>query len=286
MLYSVLMSVYKNEKVPFFREAVNSVLNQTERPEQIVLVRDGEVYEELQAAIDAYVSEYSDIFTYVPLEDNRGLGNALRVGLFECRNELVGRMDTDDICLPDRFEQQIRFFEEHPDVDVVGGNISEFLQSPDHIVDYRIVAENHEGIVRDLKTRSPMNHVTVMFKKSTLLAVNSYEPFDRFEDWYLWVKLYLHGARFANLPAVLVNVRILDMARRRCGWSYYRGFVRLLNFMRENKVIGRWNKFKNRIVRFVGYVVMPNKLREWAYKRLLRKKNFAVEKCAEEMQRV
>ena len=89
MLYSVLMSVYKNEKVPFFREAVDSVLNQTERPEQIVLVRDGEVYEELQAAIDAYISEYPDIFTYVPLEVNGGLGNALRVGLLECRNELL-----------------------------------------------------------------------------------------------------------------------------------------------------------------------------------------------------
>lgn len=273
MLYSVLMSVYKNEKVPFFREAVDSVLNQTERPEQIVLVRDGEVYEELQAAIDAYISEYPDIFTYVPLEVNGGLGNALRVGLLECRNELVGRMDTDDICLPDRFEQQLRFLEEHPDVDIVGGNISEFFQSPEHIVDYRIVPEQHDDIITYLKSRSPMNHMTVMFKKSTLLAANSYEPFYLFEDWYLWVKLYLHGARFANLASVLVNVRVLDMAKRRGGMKYYKSCLKLLKFMKANKVIGTFAYLKTAAVRFIGYVLMPNKLREWAYKKLLRKKN-------------
>ena len=277
MLYSVLMSVYKNEKVPFFREAVDSVLNQTERPDQIVLVRDGEVYEELQAAIDSYVSEYPEIFTYVPLEVNGGLGNALRVGLLECRNEFVGRMDTDDICLPDRFEQQLRFFEEHPDVDIVGGNISEFCQSPEHIVDYRIVPEAHDDIVKYLKSRSPMNHVTVMFKKSTLLAANSYESFYLFEDWYLWTKLYLNGARFANLSAVLVNVRVLEMANRRGGMKYYKSCVKLLKFMKANKVIGTFAYLKTSAVRFIGYVLMPSKLREWAYKKLLREKQLAGE---------
>ena len=277
MLYSVLMSVYKNEKVPFFREAVDSVLNQTERPDQIVLVRDGEVYEELQAAIDSYVAEYPDIFTYVPLEVNGGIGNALRVGLLECRNELVGRMDTDDICLPDRFEQQLRFMEEHPDVDIVGGNISEFFQSPEHIVDYRIVPERHDEIIQYLKRRSPMNHMTVMFKRSTLLAANSYESFYLFEDWYLWVKLYLRGARFANLPTVLVNVRVLEMAKRRGGMKYYKSCVKLLKFMKENKVIGTFAYLKTKTVRFIGYVLLPSKLREWAYKKLLRKKTNVAE---------
>ena len=107
MKFSVLISVYKNEKVEYFCQAIDSLFNQTAVPDQIVLVRDGEVYKELQEAIDGYVCKYSEVFTYVPLEKNGGLGNALRCGLSYCRNELVARMDSDDISLKDRFEKQL-----------------------------------------------------------------------------------------------------------------------------------------------------------------------------------
>lgn len=273
MNYSVLMSVYKNEKVEYFIEALESLLNQTIQPEQIVLVRDGGVYEDLQNTIDAYVSKYPEIFTYVPLEQNGGLGNALRHGLTYCRNELVGRMDTDDISVPDRFERQLAFMAEHPEVDIMGGNISEFTNVPTEIVDYRIVPESHEDICQYLKSRSPFNHVTVMFKKSALEKVNSYESFYLFEDWYLWVKMYLAGAKFANINVVLVNVRVFDMANRRGGMKYYRSCVRLLKFMKQNRVIGLGKYLKTCFVRFCGYVLLPNKLREWAYKKFLRNKN-------------
>lgn len=272
MNYSVLMSVYKNEKVEFFIQAVDSLLNQTVMPEQIVLVRDGGVYEELQDTIDKYVSNYPNLFTYLPLEENGGLGNALRYGLTYCRNELVGRMDTDDISVPNRFELQLEFMENNPDVDIVGGNISEFANDPTEIVDYRIVPESHEDIVEYLKSRSPFNHVTVMFKKSALEKVNSYESFYLFEDWYLWVKMHLSGAKFANINAILVNVRISEMANRRGGMKYYSSCVKLLKYMRKNRVIGFWKYLKTCMVRFCGYVLLPNKIREWAYKKFLRNK--------------
>ena len=275
--YSVLMSVYKNEKVAFFQQAVDSLLQQTVPPEQIVLVRDGAVYEELQAAIDQYVNRYPEIFTYLPLEQNGGLGNALRHGLKDCRNELVGRMDTDDISVPDRFERQLTFMKDHPDVDIVGGNISEFVNTPEQVVDYRIVPEGHEEIAAYLKNRSPFNHVTVMFKKSALEKVNSYESFYLFEDWYLWVKLYLAGARFANINRILVNVRISDMANRRGGMKYYRSCVRLLKYMKANRVIGFGEYLKICVVRFCGYVLLPSKMREWAYKKFLRNGEYSEE---------
>ena len=92
-----------------------------------------------------------------------------------------------------------------------------------------------------------------------------------FEDWYLWVKMYLSGAKFANLNAILVNVRVFDMANRRGGMKYYRSCVKLLKFMKTNRVIGFFKYVKTCAVRFVGYVLMPSKMREWAYKKFLRK---------------
>lgn len=284
MKYSVLMSVYKNEKVEYFIQAVDSLLNQTIPPEQIVLVRDGSVYEELQNAIDGYVNNYPDVFTYLPLEQNGGLGNALRYGLTYCRNELIGRMDTDDISVSNRFEKQLEFMKNNPDVDIVGGNISEFTNEPTKIVDYRIVPQTHEDICLYLKSRSPFNHVAVMFKKSALEKAGSYESFYLFEDWYLWVKMYLSGAKFANINVVLVNVRISDMANRRGSLKYYRSCVKLLNYMKKNHVIGLGKYAKTCVVRFCGYVLLPSKMREWAYKKFLRNNQHSEEsKTAEKI---
>ena len=155
MQFSVLMSVYNKEKVECFIEALDSVINQTVPPSQIVLVRDGVVPQELQATINKYLEEYSELFTYVPLEENGGLGKALRLGLRYCKYELVARMDTDDICLPERFEEQIAFLQDNPDVDIVGGDISEFSDSPDKVIDFRLVPKTHEEIVKCLKKRCP-----------------------------------------------------------------------------------------------------------------------------------
>lgn len=275
MKFSVLMSVYKNEKVEYFIQAVESLLNQTVVPEQIVLVRDGVVYEELQNTIDNYINNHPDLFTYLPLEENGGLGNALRHGLTYCRNELVARMDTDDIAVPDRFKKQLDFMTANPDVDIVGGNISEFVDNPSELVDYRIVPESHEEISLYLKSRSPFNHVTVLFKKAAVEKANSYESFYLLEDWYLWIRMYLSGAKFANINETLVNVRISDMASRRSGIKYYRSCAKLFKFMKKNHIIGFGKYIKLCIIRFCGIVLLPNKMREWAYKKFLRKKQHA-----------
>jgi hypothetical protein len=182
------------------------------------------------------------------------------------------------ISVPDRFEKQLEFMKSNPDIDVMGGNIAEFINTPDEIVDYKIVPRAHEDIVLYLKNRNPINHVTVMFKKSSVEKVGSYEPFYLFEDWYLWVKLYLSGAKFANINAVLVNVRISDMANRRGGMKYYRSCVKLLTYMRKNGVIGMGQYIKTCGVRFCGYVLLPNKMREWAYKKFLRNNQHTEEK--------
>lgn len=272
MQFSVLMSVYKNDKAEYFKEAVESILNQTVPPAEIVLVRDGPVGEDLQNIIDKIVSDYPDIFIYVPLEENGGLGNALKLGLENCSYEIVARMDSDDISLNDRFEKQIKFLLDNPDVDIVGGNIAEFTDFPDNIIDYRNVPEKHEEIKDYLKKRNPFNHMTVMFKKSSVLNAGGYESFYLFEDYYLWVKMYLNGATFANLNMVLVNARISQMAKRRGGIKYYKSCKKLLKFMRNNGILSKKEYRKAKFIRFLGYVLLPDSLRKFAYKKYLRDK--------------
>ena len=278
MKYSVLMSVYKNEKVEYFIEAVESLLSQTLPPDEIVLVRDGAVYEELQSTIDKYVGEYPSLFTYLPLEENGGLGAALGYGLTHARNELVGRMDTDDICVPNRYEMQIALFENDPSLDLVSGNIAEFSDSVENIQDYRVLPTTHEEIVEMLKSRSPFNHQTVMFKKESVLKAGNYESFYLFEDWYLWVRMYLSGCKFANINEVLCYARTTEMHARRGGMKYYKSCKKLLKYMKQNKLIGTFKYLKMSTVRFIGYVLLPNKLRALAYKKLLRKKTNNLEK--------
>ena len=270
MKFSVLMSVYKNEKVEFFKQAMDSVLSQTLPLEEIVLIRDGIVYKELQTAIDEYISKYPELFTYIPLEENKGLGNALKIGVERARNELIARMDTDDICVPDRFEKQIRFMEENPQVDIVGANIAEFMETPEKIIDYRIVPSTHDEILKFVKKRSPFNHMTVVFRKQSILNAGNYQSFYLFEDWYLWLRMYLSDCKFANIEEVLVYARVSEMAARRGGLKYYKSCKKLLKFMSKNKIIGWFGYLKARIIRFCGYVIIPNKLRAWCYKKFLR----------------
>lgn len=271
MKFSVLMSVYKNENPEFFKAALDSTVNQSCMPDEIVLVRDGEVPKELQGVIDEYISRYPKMLTYIPLAENKGLGNALMIGLEKSRNEIVARMDSDDICSVDRFKKQLEFLENNPDVDIVGGNISEFFGSPDKIIQYRTVFQSHDEIANDLKNRSPFNHQTVMFKKEAVMKAGNYQDFYLFEDWYLWVRMYLAGCRFANINDVLCNVRIVSMSARRGGMKYYKSCKRLLKFMKQNGMLGFFKYTKIKTVRFIGYVLLPNKLRAFMYKKLLRK---------------
>ena len=271
MNFSVLMSVYKNENPEYFLTAVDSVMNQSSKPEQIVLIRDGQVPDALSDAINTVLDKYQGVITYIPLEENGGLGNALYIGLEHCKNDLVARMDTDDIAEYERFSKQLECFREDETLDMCGGDIAEFTDSVDNTVSYRTVPKSNEEIRRHIKKRNPFNHMTVMFKKQAVLSAGSYQPFYLFEDWYLWLRLYLNGAKFKNVDGILCRVRISGMASRRGGYKYFKSCKKLLKFMRKNKIIGYFSYLKSLIVRFCGYVLIPNKLRAYAYKKLLRK---------------
>lgn len=201
------------------------------------------------------------------LETNQGHGNARRISLENCSNELVALMDADDISLNNRFENQLNAFMSDKKIDIVGGQITEFVDSPDNIVGKRLVPEKDKEIKDYMKKRCPMNQVSVMFKKSFYEKVGGYIDWFCEEDYYLWIRMAEANGKFKNVPEILVNVRIgNEMSSRRGGWKYFLSEARLQNYMLKKKIISFPRYVYNVILRFGGEVVLTNKIRMKLFK--------------------
>jgi glycosyltransferase involved in cell wall biosynthesis len=234
------MSVYKEETPLFLKESIQSVFKQSLIPSEVVLVKDGPLTSELNDVVEDFQNKHSSVMKIVSLKENVGLGKALSLGLLECSSEYVARMDSDDICDERRFELQYNFMIEHPGIDIVGANISEFKDSWDMQVSERIVHENHEDIMKTMKYRSDLNHVTVMFKKSAVISSGNYQDF-KIEDYQLWINMIINGCKFHNLKEKLVYVRVgNDMIGRRSGFKYFKFEYKLLKQFYAFKLISIW----------------------------------------------
>lgn len=220
--FSVLIPVYYKENPLFFEQALDSILNQTLLPDEIVIVKDGPLTEDLDFIVKKYILKYPKLFNIIALEKNVGLGDALSIGILNCNNEIIARMDSDDIARSDRFEKQIKYLKEHPDIDVLGSWISEFEDIPENIISYRQLPVDHDEIYRFGQFRCPINHMTVMYKKDAVIKAGNYQTFKNIEDYYLWGRMLINGAKFANLPECLVNVRAGNaMFKRRANLTYF-----------------------------------------------------------------
>ncbi|CAA6809759.1 MAG: Glycosyl transferase family 2 [uncultured Campylobacterales bacterium] len=238
MKFSLLISIYHKENSLYFDEAMLSIQNQTIQPNQIVLVEDGILTDSLYLIIDKYKNIFKDKLTIVKLPKNKGLGTALNIGMQECIYNLIARMDTDDIALPNRFEKQIEIFK-NSDIDICSSWISEFVDTPHNIISYRKLPSSHSDIIKFAKKRSPINHPAVMYKKEAVQKAGEYKKMLGFEDYYLWVRMILAGSKFYNIEEPLVNMRINNQIQRRRGFKYalneiklYKEFLNLgfLNF--------------------------------------------------------
>lgn len=265
--YSVLMSLYIKEKPEYLDLAIKSMVKQTLKPDEIVIVKDGPITDELQSVLDKYTNAYPDLFNIVGYEKNRGLGLALNFGLEHCRNELVARMDTDDISKTDRCEKQVEAFREHPETDIIGGDITEFIGSESNIVGKRVVPQTNEEIREYMKKRCAFNHMSVMYKKSAVQAAGGYQDWFWNEDYYLWIRMWLNGAVFANTGTVLVNVRTgKEMYQRRGGKKYFDSEKGLQDYMLEHKMINRITYIENVAKRFIVQKMLPNSIRGWVFR--------------------
>lgn len=269
MNFSVSMCVYGKDNPVCFKQAVDSILDQTVMPSEVVLVVDGPVPDELGNIIKNY--EVNPIFKVLRLSQNRGHGIARRTGLENCSNDLVALMDADDLSVKNRFELQLQEFKKSPNLDIVGGYISEFIDSPQNVVGKRIVPLYDAEIKEYLKKRCPMNQVTVMFKKESVQKVGGYIDWFCNEDYFLWIRMTLANMRFNNVPDILVNVRVgRDMYKRRGSWKYFKSESKIQWLMFRKKLISFPRCVYNVMLRFCLQVLMPGWLRGFIFQKFAR----------------
>ncbi len=267
---SVLLCVCHKDNPAHFVQALESVVNQTRPPDQVVIVADGPLTDGLNRVLEDFRGRRPLLFTVARLAANQGPAQAWNYGLARCEHELVARMDADDVCLPERMEKQLSFLRKHPQVDVLGSYYSEFENNDTKPIALFRPPAAHAEICRYARTRNPLCHPSVMYKKSSVMANGGYIEIPGFTDYYLWIRMIESGCVLANIPEVLLHYRGgREVMARRGGTAYIRNeYV----FFRESYKMG--------FISFAGFAgnvmirpfvrVMPASIRKIIYRKLLR----------------
>ena len=270
--FSVLMSVYHKENPTFLRNAIESVsIKQTIKPNEIVLIQDGPLTDELYQVINYFKSELPYFKTY-SMEKNSGLGKALEYCVMKCTYDWIARMDSDDISIPDRFEKQVEYLEQHENIDVLGSNITEFGENPEDVVSIKRMPNTHADIRAMLRRRTPICHVTAFIRKEKLLAAGGYQDLPYVEDYYLWARMFVNSSQFASVDESLVLVRVGNgMLARRGNKQQILSWKILNDYMYKNGLVSYLDVIINKfLIRMFLY--MPVRMKEVLYKKVLRKR--------------
>ena len=271
MHFSLLIAVYYKDNPNFFDQSLHSIFSQTLRADEVVLVEDGPLTPELCEVVDKYQKAYPELKVVV-MEKNSGLGKALNEGLRHCSYDIVARMDSDDVCKKNRFEKQISFMEKHPEYDLVGSWVDEFYNDIDHVISIRLVPESHNEIYAYCKSRCPVNHPTVIFRKKAVLDAGGYLTKYFPEDYFLWIRMLMNGAKFFNIQQSLLFFRVSpDTIKKRGGWKYAIGEVHIQKMIYDIGFISYPSFVKNSIVRFTVRI-LPLWLRSLVYRNFLRER--------------
>lgn len=270
--YSVLMSVYYKENPIWFDTSINSMFEQTIKPKEFVLVEDGKLTDELDEIVNKYGKKYANIFKVIKLEKNVGLGLALKRGVEECSCEYIARMDSDDYSMPNRIEKEFKIFEQNPQVSIVGTNVSEFIDRIDNVICNVVLPETNEEIIKFSKKRNPFRHPSVIFKKSDVLDAGNYREYYLCEDYDMWLRMIRNGTKCYNIQENLVFMRINeDFFKRRGGHKYFKSIKKFKKEQLDNGYFTRAEYLKT-IIPHAIVCYMPNVLRNFVYKKFLRKK--------------
>lgn len=266
--YSVLMTVYQKDDPEFARAGIDSMLAQTYKTNDFVLVCDGPLSAALDRLLESYEAACGDMFRVVRLPENVGLGTALRHGLPLCKNELVARMDNDDIAKPERCQLQVAFLEENPDCALVSAHMNEFDADPSSPIRVKKVPVGFENIKKYARRRNPFNHSAVMFRKSKVLEAGNYSTMRTNQDVELWVRMLNQGCRCENLDQVLVDFRFdSNTLQRRKNWKNSRLMIQIWKQFCKNGYCSRWDYTVVAAVQLAIYL-MPKSLLNWVYDHL------------------
>ena len=264
---SVLMSLYAKENPDYVRKAVMSMITQTRRPDEIIIVEDGPLTEDLYHVLED-VKNSSDVpVRSVQLKQNSGLGIALLEGLKACSQEYTARMDADDIAHEDRLEKEYAYLSAHPDVSAVGSWIAEF-ETEGEILRQKTMPCSYEEVYEYGKMRNPINHMTVMFRTEDVRKAGGYRHFPSLEDYDLWSRMLAKGMKLENIPEVLVDMRLGEnFAARRGGKSYFAQYRKLRRMQKDLGYTSETEYLKGLAATWV-MTRMPQNLRSAAYRRL------------------
>ena len=268
--FSATISCYKNDNPKDFEIAFLSIYNQTVRPDEIIITVDGPIPKELDDVVTRFEREFQAVI--LRSEQNNGLGMAHALAVTYTKYDWIAIMDADDISVPDRFEKQLSYIAEHPDVSIVGGQIEEFIGSIDNIVGKREVPLEDHMVKRYLRRRCPFNHMTILLNSHMVKKAGNYQDWHYNEDYFLYCRMLLNGAVFHNLPDTLVYVRVgEEMYKRRGGWKYFKSETKLQSWMLSHKIIALPSFIINVFIRLCVQVLMPNWLRGFVFQKLFRK---------------
>lgn len=249
MDFSVLLSVYHKEKPLNLEDSLLSIYHQSKMPNEIVLVKDGKLTNELEQTIVS-LSKLIPILKVVGYNENRGLGYALNFGLDQCINEIIFRMDTDDIAINDRFEKQLNILQINPKLALIGGYMNEFEDKTSKSVGIKKVPLLEKEIKQTIKLSNPFNHPTVLFKKSIVQRVGGYSSdFLGFEDYELWARIIKEGYEVLNIPQVLVDFRVnKTQISRRNGMNYVKKEFKFINQLKSLGTITKKQALKKKLI--------------------------------------
>ena len=250
---------------------MQSIYDQTVKTNDFVLICDGPLNKALDTIIAKMQTKFGKVLHVHRLKKNGGLGNALNVGITLCKNELIARMDSDDISYPDRCERQLRIFASHPDISICSGIVEEFTSDPMKVDARRVPPETNSEILKFAKSRNPFNHPCVMYKKSAVESVGSYQDFYLLEDYYLWLRMLMAGYQGYNLQEPLLHMRAGSaMYERRGGWKYVQSQIKLFSYMKEKGFINEEKYMLNSLLR-ISVSLVPNWMRAILFGCFLRK---------------
>lgn len=265
---SVLMCLYKGDRPEYFELALTSVLQQTVPPSDIVIVANGPLTKTLDGKLREFETKHKTI-QVVRLPKNCGVGEASNVGMQYCKNELVAKMDADDIAMPNRLEKQLAEFAKRDNLVLLGGQLAEFIDDdPEKVISYRKVPTSKVGIVKFAKRRDPFNNQTVMFKKSIILHEGGYPKLNRAEDYYLYAKIIAAGYVVDNLPDVLVKYRLSPtVLERRKSWQNTKEVIGARNEIRKLGIL-KWRYFILSVLVQIAMFALPIGFTKLVYERM------------------
>lgn len=268
--YSVLMPLWSGEKLCFLEQSIKSMLNQTLIPHEFVFVFDHPISNEMDLLIRTLISNYASIY-YIKAYHlcGNGLGALLKVGVELCTCPFIARMDSDDISTPERCEKELQILNSSSTIAVVGSFLTEFELTPNMPKFVRRVPEQGNEVLNFTKFRNPINHPTVMFRKSMILEVGNYNvSFSHCEDYELWYRIIKNGYSLYNIQESLLFFRIgNDFLERRSGNGNVKSYIGLKKIMKADSFINFYQYISSILIQYF-FAHSPKKIKAFIYQQL------------------